>query len=343
MTNPPSNPEFLLCFSRGFIWRLLVLAGIILVAVFVGRILLVIFAGIMLAILLRAITVWLQGFAHLSARWSYVVVLLTILIATAGIGFLLGPEIVTQVHQIAKAIPRSFANLVSELNRYQWGRDFTRILSHSAQTQQAAGSLSNYASDFGGLIEDAIVILAVALFIAANPSLYRRGLLQLIPEKFRATGVDLFTDVASTVQYWLIGQLIPMAVLGTGTMIGLWALGVPLAFTLALFTALMLFIPYVGSIMAFIPTALIALIQGPRKMAYVAILYLAVHIAEGYVITPIAQRRAVRLPPALTLIAQLFMWRVAGLLGVVVATPLAAVGLVIVQKLYLKRQPDVSH
>ena len=73
------------------------------------------------------------------------------------------------------------------------------------------------------------------------------------------------------------------------------------------------------------------------KMVYVTLLYLAVHVAEGYVITPIAQRHAVRLPPALTLVAQLFMWTVAGILGLLIATPLAAVGLVIVQKLYLER------
>jgi predicted PurR-regulated permease PerM len=70
-------------------------------------------------------------------------------------------------------------------------------------------------------------------------------------------------------------------------------------------------------------------------MAYVIILYLVIHGLEGYILTPLVQRRAVRLPPVLTILAQLFMWIVAGFLGVALATPLAAVGLVLVRMLYL--------
>jgi predicted PurR-regulated permease PerM len=99
----------------------------------------------------------------------------------------------------------------------------------------------------------------------------------------------------------------------------------------------MLFVPYAGAVLAFLPTALLAFTQRPMLMLYVTILYLGIHMAEAYVITPLAQRYAVRLPPALTLLSQLFMWKVAGLLGVLVATPLAAVSLVVIQRLYMKR------
>jgi predicted PurR-regulated permease PerM len=143
-------------------------------------------------------------------------------------------------------------------------------------------------------------------------------------------------------KWWLIGQLIPMAVLGAGTMLGLWLLGVPLAFALGLLTGSMLFLPYVGSVIAYLPTALVALTLGPGKLISVTVLYLAVHIAEGYVVTPLVQRRAVKLPPALTLSAQLLLWEFAGLLGVIAATPLAAVSLVLVQRLYLHEQPNAN-
>jgi predicted PurR-regulated permease PerM len=64
-----------------------------------------------------------------------------------------------------------------------------------------------------------------------------------------------------------------------------------------------------------------------------------VDILEGYVVTPLVQRRAVRLPPALTVVIQLLMWTVAGLLGVAIATPLGAACLVVIKKLYLHDQP----
>lgn len=98
-----------------------------------------------------------------------------------------------------------------------------------------------------------------------------------------------------------------MAVLGGGTIIGLWVLGVPLAFTLGLFTGLMIFMPYIGSWIAFIPTVLVSLTVGPQTAVYVTIPYLVIHGIEGYVLTPLVQKRAVLLPPVLTILAQLFI------------------------------------
>jgi predicted PurR-regulated permease PerM len=73
-------------------------------------------------------------------------------------------------------------------------------------------------------------------------------------------------------------------------------------------------------------------------MLYVIVLYLVIHGLEGYILTPLVQRRAVRLPPVLTVLAQLFMWIITGFLGVALATPLAAVGLVLVKMLYLNER-----
>jgi predicted PurR-regulated permease PerM len=101
----------------------------------------------------------------------------------------------------------------------------------------------------------------------------------------------------------------------------------------------MLFIPYAGAIIAYLATALVAFAKGPAALLDVTCLYLGIHAAEAYVITPLAQRRAVRLPAAITIFSQLLLWKLAGVLGVVVATPLAAVCLVAVQKLYVKRNP----
>jgi predicted PurR-regulated permease PerM len=121
-------------------------------------------------------------------------------------------------------------------------------------------------------------------------------------------------------------------------MISLWLLGVPLAFTLGLLTGVMIFVPYIGALLSEIPAILIALRQGPTTMIYVIVLYLVIHGLEGYILTPLVQRRAVRLPPVLTVLAQLFMWIITGFLGVALATPLAAVGLVLVKMLYLNER-----
>ncbi len=339
MIDSQSNADFVLCLSRGFLLRAVGLVALLFTIFYAGKVILVIFAAVFLAIVIRAVADQLRRVIPVNARWSYVIVLCTLLALSGGLGYLVGPRVITQAHEIGKTIPQSLGNIRDELNRYDWGRDITGMFSQTARPTQAAGRVTAYASKIAEGITDAVVIVVVALFVGADPSLYRRGFLQLMPERHRERTTNLLNDIAVTVRGWLLAQLIPMAVLGIGTTLGLWAMGIPLAFTLGLFTALMLFVPYIGSITAFIPTVLIALTQGPMKMVYVTLLYLAVHVAEGYVITPIAQRHAVRLPPALTLVAQLFMWTVAGILGLLIATPLAAVGLVIVQKVYLKEQP----
>jgi predicted PurR-regulated permease PerM len=278
----------------------------------------------------------------ISERWAYSAVLGTIFVVAAALVYGLGPRVLTQAHEIARAIPTSVGNVRAELDRYSWGKDITRVLAHSFAAEEAAKHAGAYASTAADAVADVIVILAIGAFVGANPGLYRGGVVRLFADRHRSKVQQLLEDVASTLRGWLLGQLIPMAALGIGTFIGLWILGIPLALTLALFTATMLFIPYIGSVLAYIPTVLIALTYGPMKAIYVTALYVGVHIAEGYVITPLAQRHVLRLPPALTLFGQLLMWQVAGFLGVVLATPLTAVCLVTVQRLYLKREPNAS-
>jgi len=305
-------------------------------------VLLIAFAGTLIAVVLRALAGRLQRWAPVTAKHSYAIVVWSIVIIVAALVYGLGPSVIDQAHDMFKAIPGSIDNLRSSLDQHQWGRDLTHLVETSMQSERASGLAKVVATASVNAVTDAVVILAIALFLGSNPSLYRRGLLYLVPARHRAKAAEVLDTVGTSMSHWLLGQLVPMIFLGVGTMIALWIMGLPLAFTLGLFTGAMLFIPYVGSVLAYIPTALIAFTKGPRDLIYVTIVYVGVHVAEGYVITPIAQRHAVRLPPALTLLSQFFMWTVAGILGVVVATPLAAAILAAVQKLYAKPKQEVA-
>ena len=127
-----------------------------------------------------------------------------------------------------------------------------------------------------------------------------------------------------------------MAVVGLITTIGLWLLGIPLASTLGLITGLFEFAPFIGPILAAVPAVLIAFTQSPMDALYVIILYIAIQQIEGYLITPYVQKRAVDLPPALTIFAQLLMGVLFGLFGLLLATPLVAASMVIVRMAYIE-------
>jgi len=200
--------------------------------------------------------------------------------------------------------------------------------------------MSTITTSIGTFLEDAVVILVVGLYGALNARDYSEGLLALIPQKHRGAVTEVSERVIYTLRWWLIGQLVPMVVLGAATMIGLWCLGVPLAFVLGLLTGAMIFIPYVGSWIAFVPTVLVSLTRGTETTIYVVVLYLAVHAVEGYVLTPLVQKRAVLLPPVLTILSQLLLWKISGLLGVALATPIAAATLVVIKMVYLHEEVE---
>jgi predicted PurR-regulated permease PerM len=127
-----------------------------------------------------------------------------------------------------------------------------------------------------------------------------------------------------------------MLAIGILTWIGLSILGVPLALTLGILTALLTFIPNIGPVLSVIPAALLAFSQDPIKAIYVVLLYIGVQVIESNLITPWIERQTIKLPPALTISMQLILSIFVGGLGLVLATPLVAAGIVLVQMLYIE-------
>ncbi len=126
----------------------------------------------------------------------------------------------------------------------------------------------------------------------------------MVPERCRQRTTEALDEVSYTLRWWLFG-LVPMAVQGVAIMIGGLDRGAA---------------------------------ESPKDAVGTG-LYLCIHAAEGYAITPLVQRRVVRLPPVVTILAQLIMYTVAGLLGLALATPLAAAALALVRILILNEQP----
>jgi predicted PurR-regulated permease PerM len=322
--------------DRTFTRRIIIaltLLGIAALVCYTANLLLLIFAAVLGAILLNAAVVWVCARTHLKHEFSYALVLFVI-IAVVGIGsWLLIPRVVLQLGQLGAAVPEGIKNAQKWLDGTAAGRV---VAAHSATLFDGiAGRISH----FGLEAVDALIALGIAVvlsaYFAASPTEYEEGMLRLIPPDRRHRTSRIFRDVVSAMGWWMIGQLVPMAVLGLASAVGLLIVGVPLAFTLGLFTGVMIFIPFVGAIIAFIVTTLVAVSSDPSKVPPVAIIFIIIHILEGYVLTPLVQKRAVHLPPALTILSQVLMTTLFGFMGLVLATPIAAGGLVLVKRIYL--------
>jgi predicted PurR-regulated permease PerM len=295
---------------------------------------LLIFAGILLVILLRSLACLLADNTGLGVGRALAIVILTIVVVIGLAGWLYAPRLAEQVDQLTTSLPRAFNDLTSWMQRYAWGQWIVEQ-AEGATDNASMQHATTFLQSFTHLIVGVIVALFVGLYLAANPGPYIRGFLRLVPIPRRERAAEVLYAVGDTLRWWLFGQMVSMVLVGLAMGIGLGVIGVPLALLLGVLAGLFEFVPLVGPIMAVGPALLLALADSPEQAAWVLLLYSIVQTAEGYVITPLVQQRAVELPPVVTIAAQIALSWMAGPVGLLVAVPLVAVVMVMTQMLYV--------
>ena len=134
-----------------------------------------------------------------------------------------------------------------------------------------------------------------------------------------------------------------MAITGAGAWLLLMVLGVPLAMTLGVATAMLTFIPNIGAFVSLLLAILFALPQGGETVAFVVVGYILLQIVESYIITPLIQEKQVAVLPALLISFQAIMGVLFGFLGAAVASPLLAATKVVVEEAYIKDVLERPH
>lgn len=316
--------------------RVVWIVGAAALAIVLFDVLLLAFAGVLFAVFLRTFSDALSAHTRISSGWALliVVVLLAGLMTLAA--WKAAPDVAHEVDQLVADAPKLMDQATDSLKSYAWGRwaldraDGTADWLAEPRTVRRAASV---VSSSIGLLGTSLVILLVGLFIAIEPSPYRRGILRLVPIAGRAKAGELLGEVWRVLRAWILGKLVAMTAIFIVTWGGLALLGVPIALTLALLAAALTFIPNFGPILAAIPAVLLGLQQGTGTALAVAGLYAGAQALESYVLTPLIQRKAVSLPPAVTLLAQVAVGLVAGGIGLLLATPLIAAILAIARGL----------
>jgi predicted PurR-regulated permease PerM len=322
-----------------FTSRALIVIGLLLLAALLWRvaaIFVLIFGGIILAVVLHSVMALVMRFTPLRGRWALLVAILALIVLVGLIGLLIGSRVATQVGQLTQTLPRAWARLLQALDRSSVGRELVQGVRTQASASSWMGQLRSLATITFGALVDAGVIVFSGLYFAADPGVYRRGLLQLVPAAAREPVERAMDGTVSALGRWLRGVLLAMLSIGLVTGLGLWALGVPLALALGILGGLFEFIPYIGPIISAIPAVLVAFTLGPTKAVEVIALYVAVHLFEGELLVPLIQRWAVALPPAVGIIAVVASGWLFGLLGIIFATPMAVAIIALVDALYVR-------
>nr|WP_159439842.1 AI-2E family transporter [Pontibacter sp. FD36] len=306
-----------------------------------GYFFLLVFSGILLAVLFSGMAEWIVQKTGMK-RW--VALLLSVLLffgLIIGAFWLLAPTIAEQVGEMRETLPKSIEQLRNWLGERGWGERVAEKLPENFE-----GALSKQENLFSqvtgafyttlGFLADLVIVVITALFLAASPTLYTHGLVKLFPVHKRTRILEVLDKCYSTLRGWLVAMLLAMSMIGISTAIGYSLIGLPLAFALAFIAFLFAFVPNIGPWLAGVPAVLVGLMEGGQMALYVILIYGGIQMVESYVLTPIIFKKTVDLPPALLLFFQVLLGLLLGALGLLLAAPILAVLMVIVQELYVK-------
>ncbi|HVA21192.1 MAG TPA: AI-2E family transporter [Candidatus Micrarchaeia archaeon] len=338
-TPPAPGPQ-----HRTWLW---VRAAAVLLSVFLGYQLLLVVTGwlasvlgVILALVLAIVVTFLadplvlrlRRAAGIPAPAAILLTLIGGLVLVAGVLYLVGGPLVGEARGLAGQVPHLVREANHTLNtlRDQLRSRGIRIHGGILPTNlanlvpQATGVLLHGVSSTATALVDVVVALVIAFWLLKDGRLLRGQLLDLLPSRLRGEvgfGLDAFEAViGGYVRAQLLLALIVAVLAGTGSAI----LGVPFPLVVAVATFAFELIPLVGPFAGGAVAILLALTKSPLLAVFTLILFLAIHVIEGYLLAPRIQARFVHLHPLLALIALFTGIEVGGFLGALFAIPVAS-------------------
>ena len=316
---------------------------------------LMVFAAIVLAIPLAWLADWGRCTFHVPRWISLCLAVMIILLILTGISLFMIPRAIGQYDALVRNLSEAIMELKGILGRYSWGASIAELLenpemmlsiSSNGESPATNEVMSQVLGIFGSTLTAItwpLTAVLMSMFLAAEPEIYTRGFVRVFPPEKRRRVREVLQHMGHIIRWWLFGQGISMIILGVSTTVVLVAAGIPLAFVLGLFTALMTFIPILGPILAGIPIILVSLSVSPGHALVVGIIYLVVQNVEGSYVTPLVHRRIIAMPPVLLISVQLILGNLTGFVGVLLAMPLVAILMVFIHMVYIEDILEKNH
>ena len=308
-------------FVVGLVWLaqplLLIMGGLVLAAMFdggarlLGRVL-PIPRGIRLTIVVLAVF----GFMY----WTFVFT---------------GSELAAQAASLQAIVEAQIESIGNRIAAAGFNISAEDVKSFGTQILNSVGRVTAAVSSVVGTVTNMAMMLVLAIFIAAEPRMYERGVAWMLPLAEREHFYVTAAKMGSVLRRLMAGRLLGMAVEGFGTWILLSLGGVPMAALLGVLTGLLAFLPNIGAIVSGALIILVGFSAGVDVGLYAIFVYFVVQMVDGYLIVPMVAKRAVDLAPALVLGAQILFGALFGILGLALADPIIAM-----IKVALERQSE---
>jgi predicted PurR-regulated permease PerM len=319
-----------------FFKRMLLLVAAALVPILIWYlfgVILIALGALILAILLRLgaepFTRWLRLPQSIALVMS--VVLLTIIVG--GAGYLFGARIANELQNVLERAMSAETHITASLQGSQWGKLILTHVKGNFSLSELVGGLLAAGTTF---LEAAVVLVITGIYFAAQPELYRSGVIQLFPPEFHARAAETLDTITNALRFWLIGQLMQMLLIGVLSTFAVWLIGLPSPFALGLIAGVAEFVPYLGPIVASIPAILVAATQDIATVVWTIVAYLLIHQLEGHFLVPLIQHRMVYIPPAVILLGIVTISFLFGAVSIIFAAPITIIIFVALKKLYVR-------
>lgn len=300
-------------------------------------VLLLTLAGMLFAIYFHGCAHILRRYTHAGDKWSLALAVIINLVLLVLFTWFVGFRLQDQVAKLADTLPATISQARQKISENPIGAKALDMLHRSGNSQKTRQVATQFFSSSFGILSDVYIILLMGIFFTATPSVYKKGLVKLVPAKAKEQSRELLNELQQVLSNWLKGQLFGFLFIAVLTALGLWAIGMPLVLTLALIAGLLNFIPNFGPIIALVPAVLLALMQGTNTALLVVGLYTLIQVVQSAVTQPLIQKKMVSIPPALIIFGQVAMGLLGGFWGVLLATPVIAIIMTLVNRLYADR------
>jgi len=329
-----------------FTKRVLISAAIVsaafLLLLFLGHIfsvLLIVVGAILVAIFFDGIARWLSKHLPINKTWSKLVAVIGFLLVAGAAVWGLSPYITQQASELQQQLPKSVQEVKNQLEQTTLGSQLVQYVEQkNIQKELASNAQRFFTTVFGvfGVLADVYIILFMGFLIYATPQAYLSGIIHLIPKMGRSRAETVLNTLGQTLRSWLSGKLLSMLIVAVLTWVGLWIIGLPFAVVLGLSAGILAFVPNFGPLIALILGVLVAATMGWQTILWTALVYIGVQIVESNFLTPLIQRHKLSLPMAMVLFAQLVLGVFAGALGLILATPIFAILMILIKMLYVE-------
>lgn len=263
---------------------------------------------------------------------SVIVIYLIFILIVAGVFYIIVPVFVNEIGGLIDNLPQYYEKIAK-----YFGSSVTASQSLMLEKLQVflsgiegqlitagGGVFALFRSIFSG-VATFVVIFVLSFYLALQENGVKRFLQFVTPKKYENYILDLWQRTHKKLGKWLQGQLILGFIIGAMVFIGLTILGVPYALVLALLAAILELVPMAGPIIAAIPAVILGFLVAPATGFLTLIFYIVIQPIENNFIVPQVMQRAVGLNPVVIIIALLVGAKLGGILGMLLAVPVAAI------------------